>query len=160
MQLIAIYHFSRSMPHILTLWAMLITIKHIIALHILYFILKLLLTIIHCSLYTKQLHPWEVCSLNNPWSFAASHYLMRFINWCTWKQWRSYPLDLVDKARGGTLLEGGKCDNVLNEQRQTCVKISLARPSNEVVNLDLAPLSVKVESKCYIIDQFIGTIAE
>jgi len=23
-------------------------------------------------------------------------------------QWRSYPLDLVDKSRGGTLLEGGK----------------------------------------------------
>jgi len=22
--------------------------------------------------------------------------------------WRSYPLDLVDKSRGGTLLEGGK----------------------------------------------------
>jgi len=25
-----------------------------------------------------------------------------------WNQWRSYPLDLVDKSRGGTLLEGGK----------------------------------------------------
>jgi len=23
-------------------------------------------------------------------------------------QWRSYPLDLVDKSRGGTLMEGGK----------------------------------------------------
>jgi len=26
----------------------------------------------------------------------------------TLKQWRSYPLDLVDKSRGGTLLDGGK----------------------------------------------------
>ena len=24
------------------------------------------------------------------------------------RQWRSYPSDLVDKSRGGTLLEGGK----------------------------------------------------
>jgi len=33
----------------------------------------------------KQLRPWEVCSLDDPWSFAASHSLMHFINRCTWK---------------------------------------------------------------------------
>jgi len=36
-------------------------------------------------LQKKQFRPWEVCSLDDPWSFAASHSLMHFINRCTWK---------------------------------------------------------------------------
>ena len=46
---------------------------------------RLLLTIIRCSLYTtKELRPSEVCSLDGPWSFTASHCLMHYINRCTW----------------------------------------------------------------------------
>jgi len=37
-----------------------------------------------------QFRPWEVCSLDDPWSFAASHSLMHFINRCTWKSSQSY----------------------------------------------------------------------
>jgi len=33
-------------------------------------------------LHYKQPHPWEVCSLYDPWSFAASNSLMHR---CTWK---------------------------------------------------------------------------
>jgi len=31
-------------------------------------------------LHYKQLRPWEVCSLNDPWSFAVSHSLMHFMH--------------------------------------------------------------------------------
>jgi len=31
-------------------------------------------------LQNKQFRPWEVCSLDDPWSFAASHTRMHFIN--------------------------------------------------------------------------------
>jgi len=41
-------------------------------------------------LHYKQICPWEVCSLDDPWSFAASHSLMHFINRCTWKSLQSY----------------------------------------------------------------------
>ena len=41
-------------------------------------------------LHFKQLRPWEVCSLDNPWSFAASHSLMHFISRCTWKSSQYY----------------------------------------------------------------------
>jgi len=34
-------------------------------------------------LHYKQLRPWEVCSPDDSWTFAASHSLMHFINWCT-----------------------------------------------------------------------------
>ena len=34
-------------------------------------------------------------------------------------QWRSYPLDLLDKSRGGKLLGAAKCDNILNEQSRS-----------------------------------------
>jgi len=34
--------------------------------------------------------PWEVCSLDDPWSFAASHSLMHFINRCTWMSSQYY----------------------------------------------------------------------
>jgi len=36
-------------------------------------------------LHYKQLRPWEVCSLNDLWSFVASHSHMHFTNRCTWK---------------------------------------------------------------------------
>jgi len=35
-------------------------------------------------------HPWEVCSLDDLWSFAASHSLKHFINRCTWKSSQYY----------------------------------------------------------------------
>ena len=41
-------------------------------------------------LHNKQLHPREVCSLEDDWSFAASHSLMHFINRCTWKSSQYY----------------------------------------------------------------------
>ena len=37
-----------------------------------------------------QFRPWGVCSLDNPWSFAASHSFMHFINRCTWKSSQYY----------------------------------------------------------------------
>jgi len=33
---------------------------------------------------------------------------VQVFEWFLLLQWRSYPLDLVDKSRGDTLLEGGK----------------------------------------------------
>ena len=42
----------------------------------------------YCALFplqNKQFRPWEVCSLDDLWSFAASHSLKHFINRCTWK---------------------------------------------------------------------------
>ena len=41
-------------------------------------------------LQNKQFRPWEVCSLDDPWSFAASHSLMHFLNRCTWKSSQYY----------------------------------------------------------------------
>ena len=41
-------------------------------------------------LQNKQFRPWEVCSLDDPWFFAASHSLMHFINQCTWKSSQYY----------------------------------------------------------------------
>ena len=41
-------------------------------------------------LHNKHLRPWEVCSLNDPWSFEAFHSLMHFINQCTWKSSQYY----------------------------------------------------------------------
>ena len=37
----------------------------------------------------------------------------------TWIQLRRYPLDLMDKSRGGKLLGAANCDNILNEQSQS-----------------------------------------
>jgi len=61
------------------------------------------LLILHCILRTKdvyyyalfplqnrQFRPWEVCSLDEPWSFAASHSLKHFINRRTWKSSQYY----------------------------------------------------------------------
>ena len=42
------------------------------------------------SLHNKQLRPWEACSLDDPWSFAAAHSLMHFINRCTCKSSQYY----------------------------------------------------------------------
>ena len=42
----------------------------------------------YCALFplqNMQFRPWEVCSLDDLWSFAASHSLKHFINRCTWK---------------------------------------------------------------------------
>jgi len=36
-------------------------------------------------LFPLQFRPWEVCSLDDPWSFAVSHSLMYIINRRTWK---------------------------------------------------------------------------
>ena len=47
----------------------------------------------YCALFplqNKQFRPWEVCSLDNLWSFAASHSLQHFINRCTWKSSQYY----------------------------------------------------------------------
>ena len=41
-------------------------------------------------LQNKQFRPWEVCSLDDPWFFAASHSLMHFINRCSWKSSQYY----------------------------------------------------------------------
>ena len=41
-------------------------------------------------LQNKQFRPWEVCSLDDLWSFAASHSLKHFINRCTWKSSQYY----------------------------------------------------------------------
>jgi len=40
--------------------------------------------------HNKQLRRWEVCSLNVPWSFAASQSIMHFINRFTWKSSQYY----------------------------------------------------------------------
>ena len=37
-------------------------------------------------LHNKQLCPWEISSLDDPWSFAVSHFLMHFINRCNWQR--------------------------------------------------------------------------
>jgi len=36
-------------------------------------------------LHYKKLCPWEVCSIDDPWSFAASNSFMHSIHQCTWK---------------------------------------------------------------------------
>ena len=41
-------------------------------------------------LQNRQFRPWGVCSLDDLWSFAASHSLMHFINRCTWKSSQYY----------------------------------------------------------------------
>ena len=41
-------------------------------------------------LHYQQLHPWEVCNLNDPWSFVAFHCLMHFIPQRTWKPLQFY----------------------------------------------------------------------
>ena len=41
-------------------------------------------------LQNKQFRPWEVCSLDDPWSFVTSNSLMHFINRCTWKSSQYY----------------------------------------------------------------------
>jgi len=41
-------------------------------------------------LQKKQFRPCEVCSPDDPWSFAASHSLMHFLNRCTWKSSQYY----------------------------------------------------------------------
>ena len=47
----------------------------------------------YCALFplqNKQFRPWEVCSLDDLWSFAASHSPKHFINRCTWKSSQYY----------------------------------------------------------------------
>ena len=47
----------------------------------------------YCALFplqNKQFRPLEVCSLDDLWSFAASHSLKHFINRCTWKSSQYY----------------------------------------------------------------------
>ena len=47
----------------------------------------------YCALFplqNKQFCPWEVCSLDDLWSFAVSHSLKHFINRCTWKSSQYY----------------------------------------------------------------------
>ena len=47
----------------------------------------------YCALFplqNKHFRPWEVCSLDELWSFAASHSLKHFINRCTWKSSQYY----------------------------------------------------------------------
>jgi len=49
----------------------------------------------YCALFplqNKQFRPWEVCSLDDLWSFGASHSLKHFINRFTWKSWQYYIL--------------------------------------------------------------------
>jgi len=41
-------------------------------------------------LQNRQFGPCEVCRLDDPWSFAASHSLKHFINRCTWKSLQYY----------------------------------------------------------------------
>jgi len=41
-------------------------------------------------LHNKQLRLWEFWSLDDPWSFAASHSFMHFINRCAWKSSQYY----------------------------------------------------------------------
>ena len=42
------------------------------------------------KIQNKLFRPWEVCSLDDLWSFAASHSLKHFINRCTWKSSQYY----------------------------------------------------------------------
>ena len=46
-------------------------------------------------LHYKQFRPWEVCSLDVPWSCAASHSLMHFKNRRTWKASQYYIIIIV-----------------------------------------------------------------
>jgi len=46
-------------------------------------------------LHYKQLRPWEVCTLNDPWSFAASLSVVYFINRCTWKSSQYYVITIM-----------------------------------------------------------------
>ena len=64
------------------------SINHISALHILNFIPRakdFYLLYYTVPLTLKELRPWEVCSLFDPWSFAVSHPLIHFLNRCTRK---------------------------------------------------------------------------
>jgi len=73
-------------------------IYHITALYILYFILrakdfyKLLYTV---PFTLKQLRPWEVCSLNDPWSFAASNSFVHSMHPCTWKSLQFFLIIII-----------------------------------------------------------------
>jgi len=65
------------------------SINHVTALRILNVILRAKdCYSTHCyTLFTlayKYLRPWEVLSLNDPWSFAAFHSPMYYINRSTW----------------------------------------------------------------------------
>ena len=53
---------------------------------------RLLLTMMHCSLCKISSFALgiQVCSLDDPWSFAASQTRMHFINRCTWKSSQHY----------------------------------------------------------------------
>ena len=67
----------------------------------------------------SQSHPLE---LNNIFKLDVLKFVYKFVNkslskcfinyslfvFHTYNQWRSYPLNLVDKSRGGKLLGGGK----------------------------------------------------
>ena len=72
------------------------SIKHITALHILNFIPRAKDLLYYTVPFTlKWLRPWEVCSLNDPWSFAASHSLMHFLNRCTWQSSQYYIITIM-----------------------------------------------------------------
>jgi len=36
-------------------------------------------------LHHKQLRPWVICNLDDPWSFVASNFLMHSVHRCTWE---------------------------------------------------------------------------
>ena len=43
----------------------------------------------------KQLRSWEVCGLDDPWSFAASNSLMHTIHRCTWKSLQFFIIIII-----------------------------------------------------------------
>jgi len=49
-----------------------------------------MLCLLFVYLRNRQFHPYEVCSLDDLWSIAASHSLMHFIIRCTWKSSQYY----------------------------------------------------------------------
>ena len=67
---------------------------------------RLLLTILHCSLlHWKQLRPWEVCSLDDPWTFAASNSLMHSIHRCTWKSLQFFIITIMMQSHSCVCLK-------------------------------------------------------
>ena len=75
------------------------SINHIITLRIINLIL--IATDFYLLLWTvpfTHLRPGEVCSLNDPWSFAASNSPMHFINRSNWKSSQHYILTTVVMA--------------------------------------------------------------
>ena len=72
-----------------------------------------------CEKEIKRRITQAKASFNNMKNIFRDHKLTISLKTRLLKQWRRYPLDLVDKSRGGKFLGAAKCDNILKEQTQS-----------------------------------------